>query len=199
VAGVLRAFEAMGAKVVDYEMDYRLYRLSFDHPFDVSGTIAPDGTCLVGLSLATTSGALDLTFQTYLREAKGAQATLSIGEDVFEESPETIAPVLLELAKIVNLHLPAYFGWGDHELTLQQLESALRFDRVAALTWANLFGPEMVRRIGQERLKTLPTYQIQVFKQGVLCLLSPAPGLLPAEEVIARIEVEWPGCALPSS
>lgn len=197
VASVLHGFEVRGAKIINYVLNYQVRRVMPGQTFEPSLAVAPDGTCLVGLSLPSPIGRLQVTFQTYPRESKDAQATISIGEDVLEEAPDTIAPLLVELGKIANLHLSAYFGWGDHELTLQRLESALRFDRVGALAWANLFGPEMVQRVGLEKLQILPAYHTQTFKQGVLCLLTPAPGLPLSREQIAKIRSQWPECALP--
>jgi hypothetical protein len=82
---------------------------------------------------------------------------------------------------------------------LERLEDHLRFDRIGALAWANLFGPEMVRRIGAEHLRALPIHQVQVFRQGVLCLLTPAPGQPLSAVQVDQIEAQWPGCMLPLS
>ena len=197
VMKVLSGFAARGAQVTDYELTGQIRRPRADQAFDPAGLVAQDGSCLIGLCLPSPIGDLDVTLQAFPQESKGAQMALSLGEDVFNQAPNQIAPLLLELAKVVNLHLPLYFGWGDHELQLERMEEHLRFDRIGALAWANLFGPEMVRRIGAERIKALPIHQVQVFKQGALCLLTPAPGQPLSAAQAGEIEAQWPGCMLP--
>lgn len=199
VGTLLHGFVARGFRVTSYVAAGQIQHVPGVAALEPDKIIAADGSCLVSLTAADATGHTRFLFQTYAPEAKGAQANLAIDEDVFDADPARLGLHLLELAKIVNLHLSAFWGWGDHEIRVEQLEDGLRFDRIGALAWANLFGPEMVRRIGVERLRALPAHQVQVFKQGVLCLLTPAPGQPLSMDQMQQIEAQWPGCMLPLS
>jgi hypothetical protein len=198
VAQVLHGFVTYGVRVFDYLLGYQHFVVPTDKLFSASQVIEPSGTCTVGLSVPAGHESLEVTFQTHPQRTRGAQVTLSVEDDVFLRDPAANAYAMIELARIVNLHLPAYFGWGDHETVLTQLTEELRFDTISALAWANLFGPEMVRRIGQDRLLALPAYRVQAFKQGVLCLLTPTPEPVLSDQQAAEIRKLWPGCALPT-
>lgn len=197
VTALLQSFASKGFRVTNYMAGGAVQHISAEEAFQPDKIIAADGSCLVSLSATGFPGYTRFLFQTYAPEARGAQANLAIDEDVFETDSPRFSGYLLELAKIVNLHLPIFFGWGDHDIRLDQVEDGLRFDRIGALAWANLFGPEMVRRIGVEQLRALPIHQVQVFKQGVLCLLTPAPGQPLSAAQADQIEAQWPGCILP--
>jgi hypothetical protein len=197
VGALLRGFASNGFRVTNYSFGGTVQHVPADAVFEPEKVIATDGSCLVSLNKTDAAGYTRFLFQAYAPEAKGAQANLAVDEDIFDANPTVVGSWLLELAKIVNLHLPIFFGWGDHEIRLEQLEDGLRFDRIGALAWANLFGPEMVRRIGVEQLRALPIHQVQVFKQGALCLLTPIPGQPLTVVQADQIEAQWPGCRLP--
>lgn len=183
-----------GARATDYERDWRRHRLSPGHPFDPRVAVEPDGRSSVGLLVPCGPQPVDILFQTFPAEAKGAFAALSIGGESFEEDSGQVAALLLDLAKVVNLHLPVFFAWGDHELELARLEKVLSFDRVAALAWANLFSPKLADRLGRERLIRAPAYQMLTFKQGVLYLLAPDPTAPPQTSLLDQVAAYFPNC-----
>lgn len=197
VADLLHGVSAQGFRISSYLLNNRVHYVERGQILEPMQIVAADGTCMVSLAVFDPEGYTSFTLQTFAPEAHGAQASVSVDEDDFNPNPTLTASRLLELAKAVNLHLPIYFGWGDHELQLGRLEAHLSFDRIGALAWANLFGPEMVRRIGAEQLRALPIHQVQVFKQGVLCLLTPIPGQLLSAVQADQIEARWPGCMFP--
>lgn len=197
VVSMLNDFEARGGKIIDYELDHQIQKVIQGQTFDPNLAVKADGICMVGFTLSSSIGNLDVTFQTYPSENKGAQSTISVGEDVYEEAPEEIANILIDLAKIISLHLPFYFGWGDHELVLQRLEQALKFDRIGALAWANLFSLEMMRQIGQEQLRGLPFAQVQELNEGLMCTLTTTPSMTLSREQIDEIRSQLPECILP--
>jgi hypothetical protein len=95
---------------------------------------------------------------------------------------------MLDLVKLLNLHLPVWFARGDHELNLNHLESQLSLERVSALAWANLFCREFVEHVGQTFLAQAPSYQTLTFKRGVLLLLSPSPLVKPDANLLQRVQ-----------
>ena len=194
---LLRGVSAQGFRISSYLLNSKVHHVEKSQTLEPMQIVAADGTCAVSLVVFDPDGYTSFTLQTFAPEAHGAQASVSVDEDDFDPNPTLTASRLLELAKAVNLHLPLHFGWGDHEFQIGHLEPRLRFDRIGALAWANLFGPEMVRRIGAEQLRALPIHQVQVFKQGVLCLLTPAPGQPLSAVQADQIEAQWPGCMLP--
>ncbi len=199
VVNLLHTVSAQGFSISSYLLNNRVHYLEKGQSLDLMQIVAADGTCAVNLTLFGPEGYTTFILQTFLPEVQGAQASVSVDKDDFDPEPKQMASHLLELAKAINLHLPIYFGWGDHELQLQQMEAHLRFDRIAALAWANLFSSEMVRRIGAEQLKSLPFHQIQWFKQGALCLLTPLPDQPLSAVQKDQIATRWPGCRLPLS
>jgi hypothetical protein len=197
VANLLHSVTTQGFRISAYLLSNKVHHVSKGETLEPMQTVAADGTCAVSLAVSDPEGYTTFTLQTFAPEARGAQASVSVDEHDFDPNPTLMVPRLLQLAGIVNLHLPVRFGWGDHEFQLDCLEEHLRFDRIAALAWANLFGREMVRRIGEERLRALPVHEIRMFKQGALCLLTPQPGQPLAPEQADQIRAQWPGCVLP--
>jgi len=195
---LLRGVSAQGFEIASYLLNNKVHHVRQGQDLEPMQIVGEDGTCVVSLAVFDPEGYTSFTLQTFAPEAYGAQASVSVDEDDFDPNPTLTAARLLELAKAVNLHLPVHFGWGDHELQLGRLEPYLRFDRLGVLAWANLFGAEMAQHIGLERLRALPAHQVQVFRQGVLCLLTPLPGQPLSAGQVSQIKAQWPGCVLPS-
>ncbi len=183
-----------GAWATDYELSGRRYQLDPGQAFDPTGVVETNSRSAVGLSVPRDPGQVDILFQTFPLEDKGAFATLAVDEEYMADAPGPVANLLLALVKVVNLHLPVVFAWGDHELELQRLEPALTFDRVSALAWANLFSPKLVTRMGRIQMGQAPVYQIQAFKQGTLYLLAPDPIALTGSPVVEQVATYFPGC-----
>jgi hypothetical protein len=78
----------------------------------------------------------------------GALGQLSIPEEEFEENPQKNAILMGEAASAIFLGLKPLFAWGDHELEIGKLEQFLRFDKIGALAWINLFSEELIERLG---------------------------------------------------
>jgi len=185
-----------GARATDYELGGRRYQLAPNQALDPAGVVEPDSHSAVGISVPCGSGQVDILFQTFPLEDKGAFAALIVDEEYMTDAPGPVANLLLALVKVVNLYLPVLFAWGDHELELQRLEPALTFDRVSALAWANLFSPSLVTRVGQARLAQAPAYQIQTFKRGTIYLLAPDPVALTGSPVVEQVVTYFPGCVV---
>lgn len=78
----------------------------------------------------------------------GRLGQLAISEEQFEENPKENTELFLTAAHIISSEIKPLFAWGDHELEIGRLEPFLRFDRVSALAWANIFNRELVERFG---------------------------------------------------
>jgi len=195
VASAIQALVGYGgARATDYELSGRRYRLAPGQALDPASVVETNSRSAIGLLVPRGPGQVDILFQTFPFEEKGAFAVLAVDEKYMADAPGPVANLLLALVKLVNLHLPALFAWGDHELELQRLEPALTFDHVAALAWANLFSPKLVTRMGQTQMGQAPAYQIQTFKQGTLYLLATDPIALIGSPVVEQVATYFPGC-----
>lgn len=81
----------------------------------------------------------------------GRIGNISIPQEQFKEDPEKSGRIMSEAAATIFAAIEPFFAWGDHELELGKLEPFLRFDRIGALAWTNLFSRELVERLGGVR------------------------------------------------
>ncbi len=136
----------------------------------------------------------------------GALGQLAIPEEEFKEDPKKSAELLVEAAGNIFVRLDALFAWGDHELEIGKLEPFLRFDRIGALAWANIFSRELVERFGGlENFMLYPTPEAEKEGHQFLKETSFFPfqlSNLPTEPVPAHMTVEcdhrFPGAILKS-
>lgn len=193
VVELVAALLGRDARILDYEHDFRFVAMQPGTAASPVDIVAGDGTCLLRFTFPGTAAFL---LQVYSSETKGAQATLAIDETAFETSPEASSELLLDLAQTTSHHLSPLFGWGDHELVLQRLETALSFDRIEALAWANLFSRSLADRLPVELLKQSPGHALRSFRQGLLYLLARTPAGQPSAETLSYMRRVLPGVAL---
>jgi hypothetical protein len=150
--------------------------------------VAENGKVLADLYTTTpTNQRLDYLLAIHPPAENGRFARLVVEAPYLKEDSSAVA-TMLDLVKLLNLHLPVWFARGDHELNLNHLESQLSLERVSALAWANLFCREFVEHVGQTFLAQAPSYQTLTFKRGVLLLLSPSPLVKPDANLLQRVQ-----------
>jgi len=150
--------------------------------------VAENGKMLVDLYTTTPMNQrLDYLLAIHPPAENGRFARLVVEAPYLKEDSSAVA-TMLDLVKLLNLHLPVWFALGDHELNLNHLESQLSLERVSALAWANLFCREFVERVGQTFLAQAPSHQTLTFKRGVLLLLSPSPLVKPDANLLQRVQ-----------
>lgn len=193
VLDLLAALLAPGGRILDYERDYEFVRVQPGATVTPTDMVANDGTCQVRFAVP---GLAECYLQVYEPEVMGAQVALAIDEAIFESSPDMCAGMLLDLSKAISTHLSPLFGWGDHELALERLESTLAFDRIGALAWANLFSPSLADHLVLDPLRRAPGYQMQDLPQGFLYLLAPTPLAPPAAGTLSYLRQALPGVAI---
>jgi hypothetical protein len=187
ILAALQALQRSGSRVDGFDRGDEYVRSQPGATINAQDLIV-EGEVSADLSVATPAGqTLDYTIMIHVREANGEFARLSVEEPYLAQDPSAVS-VLLELAKTLNVHLPAWFAWGDHELNLDELESDLSLERVSALAWANLFGRGFIDRVGETFLTQAPAYQTLSFKQGLLYALSPSPLVKPDPALLRRVE-----------
>ena len=69
-------------------------------------------------------------------------------QEQFKDEQAINGKILTEAGFAIFDSLKPYFAWCDHELELDKLEEGLRFNRVGAVAWSNLFSKEFIHRIG---------------------------------------------------
>lgn len=117
--------------------------------FELHGQFnAPEQVESINLNLKKSGQELSLILGPAEEKFHGRLGQLAIPEEQFEENPKENTELLLTAAHTISSEIKPLFAWGDYELEIGRLEPFLRFDRVSALAWANLFNRELVERFG---------------------------------------------------
>lgn len=184
----LEALKRSGSLVSRFRQGGQSIRVQPGTTVNWNDVVAADGQVSVNLyAMSPTNQRLNYFLLIHTREDSGEFARLTVEEPYLKDDPSAVS-TLLDLAKLLNLHLPVWFAWGDHELNLNHLESQLSLERVSALAWANLFSREFAERVGQTFLAQAPSHQTLTFKRGVLLLLSPSPLVKPDANLVQRVQ-----------
>ncbi|MCL4382886.1 MAG: hypothetical protein M1575_04015 [Patescibacteria group bacterium] len=127
-------------------------------------------------------------------EIHGAIADLSMPEEQFKEDPKENTKLLERAAWVISAAVKPLFAWGDHELEISRLEPWLRFDRINALAWSNIFSKELVERLGGIKnilLRTSPEMEKEASNMmKELSIIPVSLSILPTEPVSAHITLE---------
>lgn len=184
----LDALRRSGSMVGRFRQGARSVRVQPGAAVNLNDLVAENGKVSANLyTMTPTNQRLNYLFMIHRLEENGEFARLIVEEPYLKEDSSAVA-VMLDLIKLLNLHLPVWFAWGDHELNLNRLESQMSLERVSALAWANLFGREFIDRIGETFLAKAPSHQTLTFKRGILLTLSPTPLAKPDPELLRRVQ-----------
>jgi hypothetical protein len=181
-------------QILSFKRGYKFLKVSDGERISPDEVVEQDGTVLVSLFCQEGHREWPFAFQIFEPEIRGAQASVSIEEDVFAEDPQAAANLMLVLASSLLEAIGALFAWADHEVMLGKLEEKLSYDHLGALAWANWFNRQLAEQLGEAKLKTTPANKLASLQSGWLLTTAENPIQATSKELASQINRSWPGC-----
>lgn len=177
-----------------------------DEELEIGGLVLKTKEIAVDLELEKSGYELGFHLHPAQESLHGAIGGFFMPEEEFNKDQKGNARLFFDAAMIVFAGLKPSFAWGDHELELDRLSPFLRFDRIGALAWGNIFGKEFVERLGGVRnVISVPTPEAEKDASwflekisGVPLGLSFFPNEIQPAEAILYDKRRFPGVILRS-